>query len=77
MAGIIPNRRDFLKFLLAAPIATTFDVEKLLWVKDKTIFIPNSINDFDIISLELERILHLLPTIFEKESTLSRFIKES
>lgn len=35
------HRRDFLRFLLAAPIAATVDVEKLLWVPgEKTIFLP-------------------------------------
>lgn len=35
------KRRDFLKFLLSTPIAATIDVEKLLWVPEKTIFIPS------------------------------------
>jgi len=35
------HRRDFLRFLLTAPIAAQLDVEKLLWVPgEKTIFIP-------------------------------------
>lgn len=41
-------RRDFLKYLLATPIATQLDVEKLLWIPEKTIFIP-SIYQFESI----------------------------
>lgn len=35
------NRRDFIKYLLSTPIAAKLDVEKLLWVPEKTIFIPH------------------------------------
>lgn len=35
-----PTRRDFLKFLLASPIAATLDVEKLLWVPTPQIVVP-------------------------------------
>lgn len=35
------NRRNFLKYLLATPIVIELDIEKLLWVKKKTIFIPS------------------------------------
>lgn len=35
------HRRDFLRLLLATPIAMQLDVEKLLWVPgEKKIFIP-------------------------------------
>lgn len=34
------NRRDLLKLLLAAPIAATLDVEKLLWVPKPIIVVP-------------------------------------
>lgn len=34
------NRRDFIKYLLATPIAVNLDIEKLLWVPEKTIFLP-------------------------------------
>jgi hypothetical protein len=34
------HRRDFLRLLLAAPIAATLDVERLLWIPEKKIFIP-------------------------------------
>lgn len=38
------NRRDFLKYLLATPIAAELDVEKLLWVPgEKKIFIPEPV----------------------------------
>jgi hypothetical protein len=33
------KRRDFLKYLLATPLATELDVEKLLWVPNKKIFV--------------------------------------
>lgn len=35
-----PSRRDFLKFLLASPIAATLDVEKMLWVPTPQIVVP-------------------------------------
>lgn len=35
------KRRDFLRYLLATPIAVEFDVEKLLWIPGKTIFLPS------------------------------------
>lgn len=49
-----PNRRDFLKILLSTPIAATLDVEKLLWVPDKTIIVlpPNAVFNFDQIMWE-------------------------
>jgi len=34
------ERRSFLKFLLSTPLAAVIDYEQLLWVKEKTIFIP-------------------------------------
>lgn len=34
------SRRDFLKLLLAAPIAATVDVEKLLWVPRPMVTVP-------------------------------------
>lgn len=39
------HRRDFLKYLLATPIAAELDIEKLLWVPEKTIFLPTIVND--------------------------------
>jgi hypothetical protein len=33
------KRRDLLKYLLATPLATFIDYEKLLWVPDKTIVV--------------------------------------
>lgn len=35
-----PTRRDFLKLLLSTPIAATLDVEKLLWVPQTQIVVP-------------------------------------
>jgi hypothetical protein len=35
------NRRDFLKLLTASSAAYTIDWERLLWVPEKTIFIPS------------------------------------
>ena len=35
-----PDRRTFLRALLALPIAATFDVEKLLWVPKAIITVP-------------------------------------
>lgn len=34
------NRRDFLRFLIAAPIAAELDVEKLLWVPRPIVTVP-------------------------------------
>jgi hypothetical protein len=34
------NRRDFIRYLLATPIAAELDVEKLLWILEKKVFIP-------------------------------------
>ncbi len=34
------TRRDWLKLLLAAPIAATVDVEKLLWVPKPIVTVP-------------------------------------
>jgi hypothetical protein len=34
------DRRDFLKILLATPIAATYDFEQLLWVPKPTIVVP-------------------------------------
>lgn len=34
------NRRDFLKLLLATPLAATVDVEQLLWVPKPIIVVP-------------------------------------
>lgn len=35
------DRRDFIKYLLATPIAAELDIEKLLWQPTKTIWIPS------------------------------------
>lgn len=34
------SRREFLKALLATPIAATFDVERLLWVPGQMVTVP-------------------------------------
>lgn len=34
------NRRDLIRLLLAAPIATALDVEKLLWVPKPIVTVP-------------------------------------
>jgi len=34
------NRRDFIKYLLAIPMAAEFDIEKLLWIKSPIITVP-------------------------------------
>lgn len=36
-----PTRRQFLKTLLATPLAMTLDVEKLLWVPGQQIAVPD------------------------------------
>jgi len=35
------NRRQFLKYLLSTPLAATIDYEKLLWVPETRIVVPN------------------------------------
>lgn len=35
-----PNRRDFLKILLATPVAATYDFEQLLWVPKPMVVVP-------------------------------------
>jgi hypothetical protein len=35
------TRRDLLNYLLATPLAATVDFEQLLWVPEKTIFLPS------------------------------------
>lgn len=35
-----PSRRDFLRYLLATPLAMTLDVEQLLWVPSPRIVVP-------------------------------------
>ena len=35
-----PTRRDFLRVLLATPLAATFDVERLLWTPQTMITVP-------------------------------------
>ena len=43
------NRRDLIKYLLATPIASQLDVEKLLWIPgEKVIFTFNSKVDWDL-----------------------------
>lgn len=37
---MIPNRRDFLKILLATPAAATYDFEQLLWVPKPMVVVP-------------------------------------
>jgi hypothetical protein len=73
-----PTRRDFLKFLLATPIATTLDVEKLLWIPEKTIIVLSPIKrltESQIISIELERITPMLKSLFERDNMFYEIMK--
>lgn len=72
------NRRKFLAALGIGAASLTFDVEKFLWIPgQKKIFIPERLNSLrydDILSIELERIRLMIPILFEKESSLSRYL---
>ena len=57
---IPPSRRQFLRTLLALPIATTLDVERLLWVPSPIITVPAL--STDLLFDEINRIT--LATIF-------------
>jgi len=74
------NRRDFIKFLLATPIAATLDVEKLLWIPEKTIFIPSVANPglyySQIIAIELERIMPKIKDLFERDNTFYQVMEK-
>lgn len=64
------NRRDFLKFLIATPIAAHLDIEKLLWIPgEKTIFLPSDgfISISEIVAMELERVIPQMRTLFERD----------
>lgn len=71
------NRRDFLKYLLATPIAYQLDVEKLLWVPgEKTIFLPSPhLSYSQILALEYKRIIPLLKYMFEQEDFFYAHLK--
>ena len=38
--GVVMNRRDLLKWMLASPLAATVDVERLLWVPKPIVVVP-------------------------------------
>jgi hypothetical protein len=69
------NRRDFLRYLIAAPIAAHLDVEKLLWIPgEKTIFIPSGkvLSISQIVAIEFERVLPKIRDMFERDDLFYR-----
>lgn len=73
------DRRSFLKFLLATPIAAHLDVEKLLWIPgEKTVFLPPyHITEAQIVVSEWERILSLWTSMFERDDIFYNKISPS
>lgn len=81
------RRRDFLRFLLATPIAATVDVEQLLWVPKPIVTVPAMPTDLafhpdafklaigDIITLEGRYGIH--PITRERLGHLQRFVVTS
>lgn len=76
------KRRDFLRFLLATPIALQLDVEKLLWVPgEKTIFLPpppprpTLLSLSEIVDLELQRIRPGIVQLFNSDNALFTMLK--
>lgn len=73
------TRRDFLKLLLSTPIAATLDVEKLLWIPEKTIFILPArlyLSVSQIMAIELERIVPHIRELFERDDTFYRIMSK-
>lgn len=69
------NRRDFLKFLLAAPVAAELDIEKLLYVPKPMIVVPEFktfISTSDIIAIEWERMMPKIKDLFERDDFFYR-----
>lgn len=74
------KRRDFLRFLLASPIALQLDVEKLLWVPgEKKIFFPpvtpKLLSLSEIVDLELKRIQPGIINLFENDNAFFTMLK--
>ncbi len=73
------NRRDLIKLLLSTPLAATLDYEKLLWVPRPIIVVPSIpsklINLEDILALELETIQENLITLFDRDDTFFKMLK--
>jgi hypothetical protein len=73
-----PTRRDFLRYLLATPIALQLDVEKLLWVPKTQIVVPNitiySLSD--IIEAEMDRIAPILASLFDRDDLFYKILNE-
>jgi hypothetical protein len=74
------NRRGLLKLLSLGVIGHMLDVDKLLWVPgQKTIFLPPPKIHFsyaNIIALEMERAALHLSSLFERDDTFYRMIKD-
>ena len=68
------GRRDFLKFLLAAPIAATVDVEKLLWVPKPIITVPAITLD-QINAITVKQIMPGIVDSFFKSGPLLAYLK--
>jgi hypothetical protein len=78
----MPTRRDFLKYLLATPIAASLDVEKMLWIPEKTIFVMPPrlhqiayISDAQIIAIELERVIPKIREMFDRNDLFFDVVK--
>lgn len=71
------DRRDFLKFLIATPIAAHLDVEKLLWIPgEKTIFLPSkALSLSEITEIEIIRIMPKLRSLFERDNLFYRLLQ--
>lgn len=71
------NRRDFIKFLLTTPIAARLDVEQILWVPGKTIFLPSQgLSLTEILEIERSRILPKIQRLFEQDDLFYKILKQ-
>ena len=71
------NRRELLKLLLSGAAGYALDVDRLLWVPGvKKIFIPSgNISISSIVDIELKRITPKMISLFERDDTFYRTMK--
>lgn len=55
------SRRDFLKLLLATPLAATIDYEKLLWVPKPIIVVPSFPSYAELVASTWEEVVKKNP----------------
>jgi hypothetical protein len=72
------DRRHFLKLIALGVVAHELDLDKLLWVPgEKKIFLPpKGVSLSEIVSVEIERMLPKIQSLFERDDYFYQILKK-